>query len=174
MSFRLAIAGMTVAGLVLGVVLGKTIGTVPRYFGDDPPAPAPRQEEAVQATGIYAFDDELPNHYPMVTPAGRIEVVELSFYVRHRSYWRSMKQYEDWYDVPAYDPGLERDLAEVQAMLEADFDRQVAYDSPSGRHAIAALPADIRGIIQAAQDASSTLPALTPAAEALIVSPIHR
>lgn len=132
-----------VAGLVLGAFVGKSIDTTPRFLGDDLLTPLAGQEVDSPEKTYYAFDDELPNHYPMVTPSGRIEVVELSVYMRNRRNWALMGQYDDFVPLP-YDPWPEDEPETTEAFTELTSDYAsvpdstgiVAAPSASGRLAL--------------------------------------
>ena len=105
MDFRLKIAGLAVAAVVFGAFLGKSIDTTPRYFGKDALTSHARQEAGMADSGIYDFDDELPDHYPMITPRGRVEVYELSLYMR-----RGRLDYPFWPDDDFLPPPPDLDL----------------------------------------------------------------
>ncbi len=186
MKFRLTIAGMTLAGLVLGIAVGKQMNTVPRYFGDAAVAAVPFEDPVDAEPDSDVADNGFPNHYPMVTPAGRVEVEELSIYMRNRRDWHLTGGNYDWFQPPAYDIAFEREMAAARAQLEKELAAAPELDSlaPRQRHRrpgdadqlrIEAgerrLPVDIRGVVQATRPSGT---ALTPAAEALIASPVKR
>lgn len=94
MNFRLGIAGMMAASVVFGVATGKSIDTTPRYFGEDFFSRYSQEFIAPPAAHQRVQLANLPDHYPMRTPRGEIDVYELSFYMRDRHHWTEMKRYE--------------------------------------------------------------------------------
>jgi hypothetical protein len=151
LKFRLTIASMTLAGLVLGIAVGKDVNTVPRNFGDEAIAAVALAEPTHSEPDSNVADRAFPNHYPMVTPEGRIEVDELSIYMRNRRDWHLMGDNYDWFQPPAYDIAFEREMAAARAQLDAELADAPELDSlagPRNTHGARKLPVDIRGVVQ--------------------------
>lgn len=130
------------AALALGPLLGAIgsglVGTEPRQIRTGQPESFAEDELAL-FTPRHTSTLDNPEHYPLITPRGRIEVAELSMHGLYRNL-RSEPLFEDGWPEPRYavetaliddgfapDPQLEAVLAEAEAesrrMTEADETR---------------------------------------------------
>ena len=77
------ILGATAFATCLGVALGATVPTDPLTNGADPLADVPRHQPT--PVDFASVKRNLPNHYPLETPQGTIEVAQLSDYGLYRN-----------------------------------------------------------------------------------------
>lgn len=103
------IAAAGIAALA-GAVSGATINTKPLARGIDAWQHVPRAEFAARELERETYRTDLPDHYPLITPQGRIEVAELRDHglYRNRRYGLS----GGWYE-PAEEPAYH--------VVEADY-----------------------------------------------------
>lgn len=72
------ILGALILGPTAGVIVGETINTTPIQYGVDVLGSIPRHKLVITNADRFEQQGALPDHYPLYTPQGRVEVAELS------------------------------------------------------------------------------------------------
>ena len=87
MRFATLIGGAAALGPILGVMIGGSINTVPKQAGADVAAlleAIPRHPDAFDPEH-NAGGNVLPDHYPLVTPRGTVQVADLWLHGLYRN-----------------------------------------------------------------------------------------
>lgn len=104
------ILGATALALVSGAVAGQSIGTEPLGLYQDVTDTLPQQRVNSRSAALQ-IAERLPNHYPLETPEGTIEVEDLAWHGRYRD------------RVPAYAPLPDDDYSYSYAEYKPNRDR---------------------------------------------------
>lgn len=129
MRFMPLLATALALGPVLGIAVSGSINTVPKQTGGDMLAmldSIPQHADAQFSTGPSEQSSLLPDHYPLVTPRGTIQVAELWSHGLYRG--RRPARFEYEYD---YDLGPELyafELPAIEAPSDANMD--IAQEEP--------------------------------------------
>lgn len=127
MKFTPWLLGAAILAPVTGAIAGSQMSTEPIGVYADVTASLPDQPIAYNRAGPTLQQERLPDHYPLETPEGRIEVAELAWHGRYRDRVRLVEQAGDYYAPAGY------------ARIDAAWDEAPAYGSSS--RAAAALDA---------------------------------
>lgn len=122
--------GAVPIGLVLGTMAGQSINTAPKMSGTDVLEAIPRHDLAFAPT---AYDEQRsPDHYPLVTPRGRVEVEDLWLH----GLYRNRRPEHVIYDLELERGSSELELVAEEQTEELEPDMQPAalsQENPSRR-----------------------------------------
>lgn len=93
------ILGVAALMPVGGALAGASMNTDPIGTGSDVVASLPDRPAITIADAAPRTQERLPDHYPMMTPQGRVEVHELSIRGRHADRWRAGRAYQARYEA---------------------------------------------------------------------------
>lgn len=146
--------GACVAALA-GAVSGATINTTPLARGIDGWDHVPRHELSDSAIEAEERSAALPDHYPLITPNGRIEVSELRDHGLYRNRRYGARWTAGWYE-PDEEPAYTVVEADYRYVPDERFDsmRRTATPVPAP-----AQPLDLEEPALLAADAAPMVPA---------------
>jgi hypothetical protein len=132
------VAGACAAAL-FGALTGASIGTDPLERGANAWDHVPQPDFDGDSAALQDEPDGLPDHYPLVTPSGRIEVAELRNHGLYRNRRFAIDPYWDGYPEPDYEL-MAADYLYVPDEEPAPAARPAPSPAPATRLAAASQP----------------------------------
>lgn len=147
MRFATVIAGASALGPILGLAAVESINTVPKQSGADVLAllnAIPRHEDPQFGLAQKPGQNTLPDHYPLVTPRGTVQVAELWLHGVYRNRRPARFEYDVAPELYEFD-ALEMDLSGAppvdsakEALLPGE-EKDMARDPAFGRSGMRAV-----------------------------------